>query len=195
MTVDVPPLRHHIEDIRELVPFFLSQLTEAALTCSPEAMHQILRSAWPGNTAELRHALKQIVQHRRRTGVVILRPTSPPTCRPSAAGASASWRPSNATRSSAASSTTTATAARPPGPWACPEPPSTARSTTTASAEDPLASAELALERALGEDRSSGLLGCGGGVEAGLADRVDAALVPVDEGLELGAFAEAGLDP
>ncbi|GAB3835827.1 GAF domain-containing protein [Kribbella italica] len=72
LTVTVPPLRHHAEDIRELVPFFLSRLSRGGLRCSPEALHQLLRSSWPGNTAELRQVLKQIVQHRRRTGVVAL---------------------------------------------------------------------------------------------------------------------------
>ncbi|TDO46626.1 transcriptional regulator of acetoin/glycerol metabolism [Kribbella sp. VKM Ac-2527] len=72
LTVDVPPLRHHIDDVRELVPFFLSQLSHGDLTCSPEAMHQLLRSAWPGNTAELHQVLKQVVQHRRRAGVIML---------------------------------------------------------------------------------------------------------------------------
>lgn len=71
LTVAVPPLRHHADDIRELVPFFLGQLTRGDLKCSPEALHQLLRSAWPGNTAELRGVLKQIVQHRRRTGVIV----------------------------------------------------------------------------------------------------------------------------
>jgi transcriptional regulator of acetoin/glycerol metabolism len=70
-TVDVPPLRHHIDDVRELVPFFLSQLSHGDLSCSPEAMHQLLRSAWPGNTAELHEVLRQVVQHRRRTGVIL----------------------------------------------------------------------------------------------------------------------------
>ncbi|GAB2574740.1 sigma-54-dependent Fis family transcriptional regulator [Kribbella endophytica] len=72
LTVTVPPLRHHSEDIRELVPYFLSQLSRGALRSSPEALHQLLRSSWPGNTAELRQVLKQIVAHRRRTGVVVL---------------------------------------------------------------------------------------------------------------------------
>jgi transcriptional regulator of acetoin/glycerol metabolism len=70
-TVDVPPLRHHIDDVRELVPFFLSQLSHGDLSCSPEVMHQLLRSAWPGNTAELHQVLRQVVQHRRRTGVIV----------------------------------------------------------------------------------------------------------------------------
>lgn len=72
LTVDVPPLRHHIDDVRDLVPFFLSQLSHGDLSCSPEALHQLLRSAWPGNVAELHHVLKQVVQHRRRTGVIVL---------------------------------------------------------------------------------------------------------------------------
>jgi transcriptional regulator of acetoin/glycerol metabolism len=71
-TIDVPPLRHHIDDVRELVPFFLGQLSHGDLSCSPEAMHQLLRSAWPGNTAELQQVMKQVVQHRRRTGVIVL---------------------------------------------------------------------------------------------------------------------------
>ncbi|MFI7063793.1 sigma-54-dependent Fis family transcriptional regulator [Kribbella sp. NPDC050124] len=71
ITVDVPPLRHHIGDVRQLVPFFLSQLSHGDLSCSPDAMHQLLRSAWPGNTAELHQVLKQVVQHRRRTGVIV----------------------------------------------------------------------------------------------------------------------------
>ncbi|TCO17341.1 transcriptional regulator of acetoin/glycerol metabolism [Kribbella steppae] len=72
ITVDVPPLRQHIDDVRELVPFFLSQLSHGDLSCSPEALHQLLRSAWPGNTAELHQVLKQVVHHRRRTGVIML---------------------------------------------------------------------------------------------------------------------------
>ncbi|MEV6285735.1 GAF domain-containing protein [Kribbella sp. NPDC051770] len=72
LTVTVPPLRHHADDIRELVPFFLSQLSRGDLRCSPEALHQLLRSAWPGNTAELHRVLNQIVRHRRRTGQVVL---------------------------------------------------------------------------------------------------------------------------
>jgi sigma-54 dependent transcriptional regulator, acetoin dehydrogenase operon transcriptional activator AcoR len=72
LTVAVPPLRHHADDIHELVPFFLSQLSRGDLRCSPEVLHQLLRSVWPGNTAELHRVLKQIVQHRRRTGVIML---------------------------------------------------------------------------------------------------------------------------
>ncbi|HWD82252.1 MAG TPA: GAF domain-containing protein [Kribbella sp.] len=71
LTVEVPPLRHHIEDVRELVPYFLEQLAHGELTCSPDAMQQLLRSAWPGNTAELCQVLQQVVVRRRRAGVIV----------------------------------------------------------------------------------------------------------------------------
>jgi transcriptional regulator of acetoin/glycerol metabolism len=65
-TVEVAPLRHHIEDLHELVPFFLTRLNQhGRLTCSPEAMQLLLRSSWPGNTAQLWQVLRQVVRHRR----------------------------------------------------------------------------------------------------------------------------------
>jgi transcriptional regulator of acetoin/glycerol metabolism len=68
--VELPPLRHHIEDLRELVPFFLARLNpQGPPVCSPEAMHLLLRSNWPGNIEQLWHVLKRVVQHRR-TGTI-----------------------------------------------------------------------------------------------------------------------------
>jgi sigma-54 dependent transcriptional regulator, acetoin dehydrogenase operon transcriptional activator AcoR len=68
--VELPPLRHHIEDLHELVPFFLARLNpHGPLVCSPEAMHLLLRSNWPGNTEQLWQVLKRVVQHRR-TGTI-----------------------------------------------------------------------------------------------------------------------------
>ena len=65
-TVELPPLRHHIEDIYELVPFFLAKLSrQGRLTCSPGAMKLLLRSSWPGNTGQLWQVLKGVVQRRR----------------------------------------------------------------------------------------------------------------------------------
>ena len=70
-TVELPPLRHHIEDLHELVPFFLARLSQhGRLTCSPEAMQLLLRHNWPGNTEQLWQVLKQVVQ-RRRAGVIM----------------------------------------------------------------------------------------------------------------------------
>ncbi len=69
-TVELPPLRHHIEDLHELVPLFLSKLNhQGPLTCSPQAMQLLLRSNWPGNAEQLWQVLRRVV-HRRRTGVI-----------------------------------------------------------------------------------------------------------------------------
>ena len=79
-TVDLPPLRHHVEDVHELVPYFLSKLNpEGRLTCSPEAITMLLRSSWPGNTEQLRQVIKKVCQ-RRRSGT-ILPADLPPECR------------------------------------------------------------------------------------------------------------------
>jgi transcriptional regulator of acetoin/glycerol metabolism len=69
-TVGVPPLRHHIEDISELVPFFLSRLADAGqLTCSTEVLQLLMRSSWPGNIEGVFAMLRGIVSHRR-TGAI-----------------------------------------------------------------------------------------------------------------------------
>ena len=78
-TVAVPPLRHHSEDLRELVPFFLGKLSQQGrVTCSPAATQLLLRHTWPGNAAQLWQVLKQVVQ-RRRVGQ-ILPEDLPPEC-------------------------------------------------------------------------------------------------------------------
>ncbi len=78
-TVELPPLRHHIEDATELVPFFLARLSQQGrLTCSPEAMQLLLRHNWPGNAEQLWQVLKQVVQ-RRRAGVIMPKDL-PPEC-------------------------------------------------------------------------------------------------------------------
>jgi transcriptional regulator of acetoin/glycerol metabolism len=78
-TVELPPLRHHIEDLHELVPFFLARLSQQGrLNCSPEAMQLLLRHNWPGNTEQLWQVLKQVVQ-RRRAGVIMPKDL-PPEC-------------------------------------------------------------------------------------------------------------------
>jgi len=78
-TVELPPLRHHIEDLHELVPFFLAKLNHhGQLACSPEAMQLLLRSSWPGNTGQLWQVLSRVVHHRR-TGMIYPRDL-PPEC-------------------------------------------------------------------------------------------------------------------
>ncbi|HEX6754350.1 MAG TPA: helix-turn-helix domain-containing protein, partial [Mycobacteriales bacterium] len=69
-TVEIPPLRHHMEDMQQLVPFLLSRLGHGGrLTCSPEAMQLLMRSGWPGNVEQVLHVLRRVVQHRR-TGTI-----------------------------------------------------------------------------------------------------------------------------
>jgi transcriptional regulator of acetoin/glycerol metabolism len=79
-TVELPPLRHHVEDVQALVPLFLSRLvTDGRLACSPEAMQLLVRSSWPGNTEQLWQVLRRIVQHRRSGAI---QPVDlPPECR------------------------------------------------------------------------------------------------------------------
>ncbi len=78
-TVALPPLRHHIEDLPELVRFFLGKLNQhGRLSCSPEAMQLLARSSWPGNTEQLWQVMRRVVQ-RRRVGS-ILPVDLPPEC-------------------------------------------------------------------------------------------------------------------
>jgi len=78
-TAELPPLRHHIEDLHELIPFFLARLSQQGrLTCSAEAMQLLLRHSWPGNTEQLWQVLRQVVQ-RRRAGAIMPRDL-PPEC-------------------------------------------------------------------------------------------------------------------
>jgi transcriptional regulator of acetoin/glycerol metabolism len=69
-TVELPPLRHHIEDLHQLVPFFLAKLNhDDQLVCSPEAMQLLLRSSWPGNIGQLWQVLSRVV-HQKRSGTI-----------------------------------------------------------------------------------------------------------------------------
>jgi transcriptional regulator of acetoin/glycerol metabolism len=78
-TVDVPPLRRHVEDLAELVPHLLGRLGRgAALTCPPEVMRVLVHNRWPGNVDQLFAVLRHIVA-KRRAGVVELRDL-PPEC-------------------------------------------------------------------------------------------------------------------
>lgn len=71
-SVVVPPLRHHIEDLPDLVALLLRRLTRGAnISCSPEAMRALMRNRWPGNVGQLAGTLRKVVAHRR-TGVILL---------------------------------------------------------------------------------------------------------------------------
>jgi len=78
----IPPLRHHIEDLHELVPFMISRLTKGgSLSCSSEAMQMLMRNRWAGNIAQLYQTMRKIVAHRR-TGVITVADL-PPECQAS----------------------------------------------------------------------------------------------------------------
>lgn len=65
--VEVPPLRHHIDDLSELVPYLLGQLTREPgeqLRCSQAAMDRLSRLNWPGNVAQLHRVLLAVFRHR-----------------------------------------------------------------------------------------------------------------------------------
>ncbi|MGI8628246.1 MAG: sigma-54-dependent Fis family transcriptional regulator [Geodermatophilaceae bacterium] len=69
-SVEVPPLRHHLEDIPEVIDLFLARHTKTSnLTFSPDAMRVLMRNRWRGNVEQLLGTLRKIVAHRR-TGVI-----------------------------------------------------------------------------------------------------------------------------
>ncbi|MEO5854122.1 MAG: GAF domain-containing protein [Nocardioides sp.] len=69
-TVELPPLRLHLEDLPLLVAVFLARLSHGGhLTCSPEAMRLLTRMSWPGNTQQLHDLLTEVVK-RRRSGLI-----------------------------------------------------------------------------------------------------------------------------
>jgi len=69
-SVALPPLRHHVEDLPELVRFFMGKLSpHGRLTCSPEAMQLLARSTWPGNVEQLWQVMRGIVA-RKRIGAI-----------------------------------------------------------------------------------------------------------------------------
>jgi transcriptional regulator of acetoin/glycerol metabolism len=71
-TIEVPPLRHHIEDMHKLVPHLLARVSRGNnLSISPAALAQLMRLPWLGNVEQLRRVLLRISQ-RRRAGVIEL---------------------------------------------------------------------------------------------------------------------------
>lgn len=69
-TVDVPPLRHHPEDVPDLVAHFMNRMTRRGeLTCSSAAMRMLMRHPWPGNVEQLQQVIRKVVA-ARRTGVI-----------------------------------------------------------------------------------------------------------------------------
>ena len=65
-TVTVPALRHRIDDLEELVPLLLREITRGAdVGLAPDAMRQLSRLPWPGNVSQLRRVLTETVARQR----------------------------------------------------------------------------------------------------------------------------------
>jgi len=58
--IEVPPLRHHLEDLPALSQHLLSQLAGGArASLAPGEIEELARYDWPGNTRELRNVLER----------------------------------------------------------------------------------------------------------------------------------------
>ncbi len=69
-TVTVPALRHRIEDLEELVPNLLRDLTRGAdVRLDRDAMRQLAKLPWPGNVRQPRRVLAETVA-RQRSGLI-----------------------------------------------------------------------------------------------------------------------------
>jgi transcriptional regulator of acetoin/glycerol metabolism len=79
-TVTVPALRHRIDDLEELVPLLLREITRGGdVGLAPDAMRQLSRLPWPGNISQLRRVLTETVA-RQRSGTISA-DKLPPECR------------------------------------------------------------------------------------------------------------------
>ncbi|MCW2577337.1 MAG: modulated sigma54 specific transcriptional regulator, Fis family [Modestobacter sp.] len=78
-TVEVPALRHHSEDVPELVTALLDQLArDHRLSFDFAAVNQLSRATWPGNVTQLHKVLADVVG-RRRVGPVTAADLPPET--------------------------------------------------------------------------------------------------------------------
>jgi transcriptional regulator with AAA-type ATPase domain len=71
-SVTVPPLRHRIADVQDLVPLLVRRhARNTVVECSPEVLQVLLRRDWPGNVAGLEQVLR-IALERQRGGQIRL---------------------------------------------------------------------------------------------------------------------------
>ena len=69
-TVSVPALRHRIDDLQDLVPQLLKEITGGTdVSLSPDAMRQLSKLPWPGNVGQLHRVLIETVA-RQRSGII-----------------------------------------------------------------------------------------------------------------------------
>ena len=64
-SVTVPALRHHVDDLQQLVPHLLRKLApRRQVACTPGAMRVLFGYNWPGNVTELRDVLRAALTRR-----------------------------------------------------------------------------------------------------------------------------------
>jgi transcriptional regulator of acetoin/glycerol metabolism len=79
-TLSVPPLRHHMEDLVQLVPHLLGRISRGQqLSVATGVLNHLKKLPWPGNVEQLRQVLTKTVKVRR-SGVIQL-DDLPPECR------------------------------------------------------------------------------------------------------------------
>lgn len=78
-TVTVPALRHRIEDLEDLVPMLVAELSRGEAKIDSAAMRQLSKLPWPGNISQLRNVLTETLG-RQRSGVIGI-DTLPAECR------------------------------------------------------------------------------------------------------------------
>lgn len=63
--IHLPPLRDRVEDIKDLVEYFLNlyakKYAKEGLVIQKEAMEKLEKNSWPGNIRELQHAIEKAV--------------------------------------------------------------------------------------------------------------------------------------
>ena len=70
ITLHVPPLRERIDDLPELVQFFIAEINYELHTkvsrVEKKAMERLKEHSWPGNVRELKNLLTRAVLQSRR---------------------------------------------------------------------------------------------------------------------------------
>lgn len=65
ISLEIPPLRQRIEDIPDLVDYFIQQFAiqygKPAPRISPDAIQLLMQYSWPGNLRELRNIIERVV--------------------------------------------------------------------------------------------------------------------------------------
>ncbi len=72
VTIQVPPLREHPEDIEPLVHHFLVRLNAADVNLNPDVLDRLRSYHWPGNVRELENAIERALVLRKQSDRITL---------------------------------------------------------------------------------------------------------------------------